>query len=194
MQQVEGKHVAYGKPSSSNSFQDKNIDESLKRKVVSSTSSSSFEDKKDGHSMQQKRYNHSHDQFDYVSAKNDNFSCSNEKKFCCTFCGGFNHVASSCWLKKKAHRKQKRKREISQKVLKSCTFFQRKGHDVSHCWSLHPTNLPKHMQLDDKKLGVSGSMESIINVEMKDSHEELALQKKTPWSWLGRKWINFLMQ
>ena len=61
--------------------------------------------------MQQKRYNHSHDQFDYVSVKNDNFSCSNEKKFCCTFCGGFNHVASSCWLKKKAHRKQKRQGE-----------------------------------------------------------------------------------
>ena len=39
----------------------------------------------DGHSMQQKRYNHSHDQFDYVSTKNDNFSCSNEKKIVAHF-------------------------------------------------------------------------------------------------------------
>ena len=137
--------------------------------------------------MQQKRYNYSHDQFDYVLAKNNNYACSNERKFCCTFCGGVNHVASRCWLKKKAHRKKKRQRKISQKVLKSCTFCQRKGHDVSHCWSLQPTNRPKHMQLDEKKLGVSGSMESIINVEMKDSHEELRLQQKMRWSWLGRK-------
>ena len=55
LQQVEGKHVSYGEHSSSNSFQDKNCDENLKKEVVSSTSSSSFEDKKDGHSMQQKR-------------------------------------------------------------------------------------------------------------------------------------------
>ena len=96
LQQVEGEHVAYGEHANVNSFQDKHSDESLKRKVVSSTSSSSLEDKKDGHSMQQKRYNYSHAQNDYVSAKNDHFSCSNERKFCCTFCGGFNHVVSSC--------------------------------------------------------------------------------------------------
>ena len=143
----------------------------MKRKTVSSTSSSSFEHKKDGHSMQKKRYNHSHAQFDYVSAKNDHFSCSNERKFCFTFCGGVNHVASRCWLKKKAHRKKKRQRELSQKVLKSFTFCQRKGHDVSHCWTLHPTNHPKHMQLDEKKFGASGSMDSFIDVEMEDSHE-----------------------
>ena len=123
MQKIEGKNDAYGEPSSSNSFQDKNCDESLKKEVVSSTSSSSFEDKKDGHSMQQKRYNYSHDKFDYVLEKNDNFSFSNNRKFCCTFCGGFNHVASRCWLKNKAHKKQKRQRKLSQKMLKSCTFF-----------------------------------------------------------------------
>ena len=143
--------------------------------------------------MPQKRYNHSHDQFDYVSAKNDHFSCSNERNFFCTFCGGVNDVASRCWLKKKAHRKQKRERKLSQKVLKSCKYCQRKGHDVSHCWTLHLTHRPKHMQLRDKQFGASGSMESIIDVEMEDSHEELQLQQKTPWSWLGRKWINFLM-
>ena len=78
------------------------------------------------------------------------------------------------------------------KVLKSCTFCQKKGLDVSHCWTLHPTNRPKHMQLRDKQFGASGSMESIID-EMEDSHEGV-LQQTTPWSWLGRKWINFLMQ
>ena len=78
-------------------------------------------------------------------------------------------------------------------MLKSCTFCQKKGHDVSHCWTLHPTSRPKHMQLEEKNIGASGSMDSIIDVEMKDSHEEMLLQEKTSWSWLGRKWINFLM-
>ena len=50
------------------------------------------------------------------------------------------------------------------------------------------------MQLEDKKFGASGSMDSIIDVEMEDSHVEMLQQEKTPWSWLGRKWINFLMQ
>jgi len=50
------------------------------------------------------------------------------------------------------------------------------------------------MQLEDKKIGANGSMDAIIDVEMKDLHEELLLQQKTPWSWLGRKWINFLLQ
>ena len=50
------------------------------------------------------------------------------------------------------------------------------------------------MDLEDKNIGASGSMDSIIDVEMEDSHEEMLLQQKTPWSWLGKKWINFLMQ
>ena len=168
LQQVEGKHVAYGEHANLNNFQDKHSDESLKRKVVSSTSSSSLEDKKDGHSMQKTR------------------------KFCCAFCGGFNHVASRCWLKKKAHMKQMRQRKLSQKVLESCKFCQKKGHHVSHCWTLHPTSRPKHMQLEDKNIGTSGSMDSIIDVE--DSHEELWLQQKSPLKWLGKKWMNFLIQ
>ena len=52
----------------------------------------------------------------------------------------------------------------------------------------------KHKQLEDNKFGASGSMESIIDVEMDDSHEGVLQLQKTPWSWLGRKWINFLMQ
>ena len=61
-------------------------------------------------------------------------------------------------------------RKLSKKVLKSFTFYQRKGHDVSHFWTLHPASHPKNMQLDDKKLGISGSMDSIIDLEMQDSH------------------------
>ena len=49
------------------------------------------------------------------------------------------------------------------------------------------------MRLEDKKIGVSGSMDSIIDVEMEDSHVEMLQQEKTPSSWLGRKWIKFLM-
>ena len=50
------------------------------------------------------------------------------------------------------------------------------------------------MQLEEKNLGASGSMESIIDVEMEDSHEGVLQPQNTPWSWLGRKWINFLLQ
>ena len=65
-------------------------------KAVASTSSSSHEDKKDEHSKQDKRYKSSHDQFDCVSAKLDNFTCLIGRKICCTYCGGFNHVVSRC--------------------------------------------------------------------------------------------------
>ena len=67
------------------------------------------------------------------------------------------------------------------------TYCQKKGHDVSHCWTLHPTSRPKHMQQEDRKIGASGAMDSIIAVKMEDSHEEVLQQQKMPWRWLGKK-------
>ena len=49
MQQEYGRHAAYGKNASSDSFQDKNSDVSLQMKVVASTSSYSHENKNDEH-------------------------------------------------------------------------------------------------------------------------------------------------
>ena len=87
-----------------------------------------------------------------------------------------------------------RQRQLSKKVHKFCTYFQKKGHDVSHCWTLHPTSHPKHMQQEDRKIGASGIADSIIDVKMEDSHEEVLQQKKLPWRWLGKKWMDFLTQ
>ena len=75
-------------------------------------------------------------------------------------------------MRKKANRKQMRKRQLSKKMHKFCTFFQKKGHDVSHCWTLHPTSRPNHMHQEDKMIGASGTKDSIIDVKMEVSHEE----------------------
>ena len=50
------------------------------------------------------------------------------------------------------------------------------------------------MQLEDKNIGASGSMVSIIDVKMEDSHEEVLQPKNSPWRWLGKKWMDFLTQ
>ena len=74
-QQEDCRHATYREHASSDNFQDKNDDVSLQMKARASTSSSPQEGKKDGHEKQHKRYKYSHSQFDYVSARHDNFSC-----------------------------------------------------------------------------------------------------------------------
>ena len=74
-------------------------------------------------------------------------------------------------MRKKAYRKRMRQIQLSNKVHKFCTYFQKKGHDVSHYWTLHPTSCPKHMQ-EERKIGASGTAESIIDVKTEVSHEE----------------------
>ena len=66
-----------------------------------------------------------------------------------------------------------KQRQLSKKVHEFCTYCQKKGHVVSHCWTLHPTSCPKHMQQEDRKIGTSGTMDSIIDVKVEDSHEEV---------------------
>ena len=65
-----------------------------------------------------------------------------------------------------------KKRLPSKKVQMICTFCQKKGHVVSHYWTLHPTRRPTHMQQEDKNIGEGGIMDSIIDVEREVSHEE----------------------
>ena len=66
-----------------------------------------------------------------------------------------------------------RQRQLSKKVHEFLTYFQKRGHVVSHCWTFQPTSHPKHMQQEDRNIGTSGTMDSIINVKMVDSHEEV---------------------
>ena len=44
-------------------------------------------------------------------------------------------------------------KETCKEGAKTCTHCQKKGHVVSQCWTLHPTNHPKHMQQEDKNTG-----------------------------------------
>lgn len=77
-----------------------------------------------------------------------------------------------CGMRKKAYSEQMKQRLPSRKVHKICTSFQKKGHVVSHCWTLHPTCPPTHMQQDDKKIGKGGTTDSIIDVDREVLHEE----------------------
>ena len=51
-----------------------------------------------------------------------------------------------------------------------------------------------HMQQEDKNIAEGGIMDSIIDVEREVSHEENLQQQKSPWKWLGEKWMDFLLQ
>ena len=75
-----------------------------------------------------------------------------------------------------------------------CTYCQKKGHVVSHYWTLHRTRRPMYMQQEDKNIGEGGTSDSIIDVEREVSHEEKLQQQKSPWKWLGEKWMDFLTQ
>ena len=96
-------------------------------------------------------------------------------------------------MRKKAYRKHMRQRKLSKKVHNICTYCQKRGNYVSHCWTLYPTSHPKHMQQEDRNIAEGGTKDSIIDVKMEDSHEEDLQQQKLPWKWLGQKWMDFLV-
>ena len=75
-----------------------------------------------------------------------------------------------------------------------CIHCQKKGHIITQCWTLHPTNDPKHLKQEDKNTGKNGTKDSIIDVSLDDSQEEDIQQEKFPWKWLVKKWFDFLTQ
>jgi hypothetical protein len=44
----------------------------------------------------------------------------------------------------------------------------------------------------DKEIGKNGREDYIIDVSQDDSQEDDFQQKKSPLSWLGKKWLDFL--
>jgi hypothetical protein len=44
----------------------------------------------------------------------------------------------------------------------------------------------------DKDIVKNGRGDSIIDVIQDDSHEDDFQQKRSPFSWLGKKWLDFL--
>ena len=81
---------------------------------------------------------------------------------------------------------QMRQTKLSKKLHNICTYFQKRGHVVSQCWTLHPTHRPKHMQQEDIKTGEGGTKDSIIDVRTDASHEEYLQQQNSSWKWLGK--------
>ena len=89
-------------------------------------------------------------------------------------------------MRKKAHKKQMKQRLLSKKLHMIFTFCQKKGHVVSHCWTLHPTCRLMHKQQEDKNIGEGGTSYSIIDVEREVSHEENLQQQSRHGSGLVR--------
>jgi hypothetical protein len=58
--------------------------------------------------------------------------------------------------------------------------------------TLHPTTHPQHKKQMDKEIGKNGRGDSIIDVSQDDSQEDDFQQKKSPLSWLGKKWLDLL--
>jgi hypothetical protein len=77
-------------------------------------------------------------------------------------------------------------------MQKVCTHCQKRGHLVDQCWTLHPTIRPQPQKQMDKNIGKNGSGDSIIDVSQDDSQEDDVQQKKSPFNWFGKKWLDFL--
>ena len=50
------------------------------------------------------------------------------------------------------------------------------------------------MKQKDKNTSAIGTKDSFIDVRTDVSHEEDFQQQKSPWKWLGKKWLDFLTQ
>ena len=79
-------------------------------------------------------------------------------------------------------------------MQKTSTHYQKKGHIIAQCWTLHPTNHPNNLKQEDKNTGKHGTKDSNIDVRTDVSQEEDFQQEKSPWKWLGKKWFDFLTQ
>jgi hypothetical protein len=176
------------KQESCDSYEDKNIVVGLKKRASNSSNSPPQE----GDKGECSRYTYACNSiaFDYV--EHGKFSCKNERKIPCTYCGLDNHHVSRCWKRLATFRKFSKQRKLEKKMQKICAHYQKRGHLIDQCWKLHPTTHPRHMKNMDKETGKNGRGYSIIEVSQDNSQEEDFQQEKSPLNWLGKKWLDFL--
>jgi hypothetical protein len=169
------------------SDEDKNTVDGLQRRACNSSDSPPQR----GDKGECSRYNSAYHSvsFDYV--KHNKFVCNNGRKNPCTYCGLYNHHVSKCWKRLTAFSKLYKQRQREKKMQKICTYCQKWGHLIDQCWRLHPTTHPQHKKQMDKEFGKNGRGDSIIDVSQDDSQEDDFQQKKSPLSWLGKKWLDF---
>jgi hypothetical protein len=173
---------------SCDSDEDKNTVDGLERRACNSSDSPPHR----GDKGECSRYSSAYRSvaFDYV--KHNNFICKNGRRNPCTYCGLFNHHVSKCWKRLTAFRKLSKQRQRERRMQKVFTHCQKRGHLVDQCWTLHPTIRPQSQKQLDKNISKNGSGDSIIDVSQDDSQEDDVQQKKSPFSWFGKKWLDFL--
>jgi hypothetical protein len=176
------------KQESCDSDEDKNIVDGLQRRACNSSDSPPQR----GDKGECSRYNSTYHSvaFDYV--KHDKFVCKNGRKNPCTYCGLYNHHVSKCWKRLATFRTLYKQRQREKRMQKIFTHCQKWGHLIDQCWTLHPTTHPQHKKQMDKEIGKNGRGDSIIDVSQDDLQEDGVQQKKSPLSWLGKKWLDFL--
>jgi hypothetical protein len=164
--------------------EDKNTVDGLQRRACNSSASPPHR----GNKGECSRYNSAYHSVAFNYVKHDKFGRKNP----CTDCGLYNHHVSKCWKRLTTFRKLSKQRQRERRMQKVCTHCQKRGHLVDQCWTLHPTIRPQPQKQLDKKIGKNGSGDSIIDVSQDDSQEDDVLQKKSPFSWFGKKWLDFL--
>jgi epoxyqueuosine reductase QueG len=116
----------------------------------------------------------------------------NGRKSPCRYCGLDNHHVSKCWKRLTTFKKLSKQRQLEKKMQNICTHCPKRGHLIDKCWTLHPTTHPQHETQMDKNTRRNGRGESIIDVSHDDSQENGFQQEKSPLSWIGKKWLDFL--
>jgi hypothetical protein len=171
------------KRKSCESDEDKNTIVGLQRRACNSSNSPPQR----GDKGECSRYNSAYHSvaFDYV--KHDKFVCKNGRKNPCTYCGLYNHHVSKCWKRLTAFRKLYKQRQREKRMQKIFTHWQKRGHLIDQCWTLHPTTHPQYKKQLDKEIGKNGRGDSIVDVCQDDSQEDDFQQKKSPLSWLRKK-------
>jgi hypothetical protein len=167
------------------SDEDKNSVVGFQRKACNSLDSPPHR----GNQGECSRYNFAYHSVAFNYVKHDKFGRKNP----CTYCGLYNHHVSKCWkglIAISGNSTKQRQRE--RRMKKICTHGQKRGHLVDQCWMLHPTIRPQPQKHLDKNIGKNGSGDSIIDVSQDDSQEDDVQQKKSLFSWFGKKWLDFL--
>ena len=54
---------------------------------------------------------------------------------------------------------------VSKKMQLFFTHWNKQGHLVDNCWTLHPTSHPRHLKKVERDFGKNGKEDSIIDVD-----------------------------
>jgi len=160
----------------------------------------------EGNKGERGRYKSGSKIFPFDCAKHDKFPHMYGKRISCAFCGwDINHHVSRCWKRMATHRKllKERKQEAKGPLDKAnhavkrmhmqCTYYHKKGHLATKCWTLNPTMLPQKFKRVEREDGRNGSEDSKNDVSQNDSCDDADVQTKVvPLEGIGKEQLEFL--